>query len=466
MKRYCIYIIELLVIALFCSCEDQLNALPGQSKVDGNVIVDQETAEVALNGVYYMLAEVGSDRGTPSTMWGENHEVIPAILAGYITNAFGSNPLNENAQVTASDLRVRSFWTSIYKVINAANGVLKQIAPVSEDEFVHNRKTEIIAEARLLRAYGHFKALCYFAQFYDVKSPYGVLLREEFSTTTKMAKARSNVADSYSSILGDLDFAIQYAPLESENTSVNQWVAKGLKARVLMMRGGEGDYEEVIRLTSDIIDHSPYVLEENLRDIFQIKGLTSTEVMLGIVPMPNQTKHYTTYIYYEDPYYTPTRTDSLLYRDDPRIEWMLGEVAGMDGITKYVGSQQEISYAMRLSEMYLLQAEAIVRSGGSVDDARNILEEIMGHAGVTDFTTLESITDPNVMLTEVYEEIARNLMLEDGIEWNALTRLPIEKILEIKPAIMAKNYIILPIPAVEFERNPTIGDQNPGYSKN
>ena len=70
------------------------------------------------------------------------------------------------------------------------------------------------------------------------------------------------------------------------------------------------------------------------------------------------------------------------------------------------------------------------------------------------------------MLTEVYEEIARNLMLEDGIEWNALTRLPIEKILEIKPAIMAKNYIILPIPAVEFERNPTIGDQNPGYSKN
>ena len=100
MKRYCIYIIELLVIALFCSCEDQLNALPGQSKVDGNVIVDQETAEVALNGVYYMLAEVGSDRGTPSTMWGENHEVIPAILAGYITNAFGSNPFTENAHLT------------------------------------------------------------------------------------------------------------------------------------------------------------------------------------------------------------------------------------------------------------------------------------------------------------------------------------------------------------------------------
>ena len=67
---------------------------------------------------------------------------------------------------------------------------------------------------------------------------------------------------------------------------------------------------------------------------------------------------------------------------------------------------------------------------------------------------------------EVHRALRHTSMLEDGIEWNALTRLPIEKILEIKPAIMAKNYIILPIPAVEFERNPTIGDQNPGYSKN
>ena len=70
------------------------------------------------------------------------------------------------------------------------------------------------------------------------------------------------------------------------------------------------------------------------------------------------------------------------------------------------------------------------------------------------------------LLFEIYKETARNLMLEDGIEWSALIRLPMERILEVKPAIREKNYIILPIPADEFDKNPVIGDQNPGYSKN
>ena len=90
----------------------------------------------------------------------------------------------------------------------------------------------------------------------------------------------------------------------------------------------------------------------------------------------------------------------------------------------------------------------------------------MGHAGITVFTELDAISDRDELLFEIYKETARNLMLEDGIEWSALIRLPMERILEVKPAIREKNYIILPIPADEFDKNPVIGDQNPGYSKN
>ena len=39
-------------LTLTTSCSDELDALPGQSKVDGNVVVDQKSAIVALNGVY------------------------------------------------------------------------------------------------------------------------------------------------------------------------------------------------------------------------------------------------------------------------------------------------------------------------------------------------------------------------------------------------------------------------------
>ena len=208
----------------------------------------------------------------------------------------------------------------------------------------------------------------------------------------------------------------------------------------------------MITLTKDIIEKGPYELEENLKDIFKEKGLASKEVMLGIEPFVNQVRHYDDYAYREEPAYLRTTTDTLLYENDPRGEWMRGAIGEGEGITKYLGNQVEVCYAMRLTEMYLLQAEAIVRSGGLLSDAKALLKEVMGHAGITVFTELDAIADRDELLFEIYKETARNLMLEDGIEWSALIRLPMERILEVKPAIREQNYIILPIPADEFER--------------
>ena len=55
-------------MALTSSCDDQLSALPTQSKVDGNVVVDQKSAEAALNGIYYRFAQCTTDNyGVEST---------------------------------------------------------------------------------------------------------------------------------------------------------------------------------------------------------------------------------------------------------------------------------------------------------------------------------------------------------------------------------------------------------------
>ena len=82
MRKYTFIGILILLAGFWTACDDQLNALPGQSKVEGNVILDQKTAEVALNGVYYCYANGGDDRGTPSTMWAASHEISPGLLAG------------------------------------------------------------------------------------------------------------------------------------------------------------------------------------------------------------------------------------------------------------------------------------------------------------------------------------------------------------------------------------------------
>lgn len=56
--------------------------------------------------------------------------------------------------------------------------------PLPTSMFEGERKAEIIAEAKIMRAYGHYHLLRYFTQFYDTKSEYGALLRDEFVTTT------------------------------------------------------------------------------------------------------------------------------------------------------------------------------------------------------------------------------------------------------------------------------------------
>lgn len=466
-KLILIYSLFFLAAGTQLSCKKELNALPSQSKVVGNAIVDQKTAEVALNGVYLRLAEGGDDRGTPSILWAENHEIVPTYLAGYITYPNGGSSLDENNRITGTDYRVESLWATYYSLLNAANGVIEQVSKLQDNQFSGARKSEIIAEARLLRAYGHHYLLRYFAQFYDLNSNYGVMLRKEFVTTNNISQKRSSVKESYDFILADLDDAIANCPTVSVNYYTNKWVAKALKARVLMIRGAAGDYQEVISLTKDIIEHSPYMLEANLQDIFSTKGLDSKEVMLGLVPKVNQVTRSDAYFYRNSPSYTATPSLKALFENDPRSSWMIGVVGTEpDGILKYKGPKVEFSYALRLSEIYLLEAEAIVRSGGNLGEARTLLKTVQQHAGVTDFSEIDNAGTPDLLLIQIYKETARNLSFEDGQDWSALLRMPLPFVLSVKAAITDKNHFILPIPKDEFDKNPIIGDQNPGYSKN
>jgi hypothetical protein len=466
MKKLIIYLVFFAGATFQMSCKKELNALPTQSKVVGNVILDQKSAEIALNGVYLRFAEGGDDRGTPSIMWARDHEINATWLAGYLTYPFGGGPFDENSLITSRDYTVASMWSTPYLLINAANGIIEQVAALPDAKFTGTRKAEIIAEARLLRAYGHQNLLRYFSQFYDLNSNYGVMLRKEFVTTNNIAQKRSTVKESYDFILADLDAAIANAPANSVNYYTNKWVAKALKARVLMIRGAAGDYAQVITLAQDIILNSPYQLETNVKDIFSTKGLDSKEVMFGLVPKPNQVTKNDVYFYNDEAGYLATDALKALVANDPREGWLIGDIAGEIGITKYRGTKVEVSYPLRLTEVYLLQAEAIVRSGGSLSTARTLLKIIMGHAGVTNFSAVDNAISDADLLRQIYNETARNLSFEDGQEWSALLRLPLATVLEIKPAIIDKNHFILPIPDVEFQKKPAIGDQNPSYSKN
>jgi len=478
MKNISIYLLLAVTVFGLHGCNKQLDALPQNSKIDKIVILDQGTAQIALNGVYYAFANANRTK----TDW-LKHQILPGMLTGYLGYGYGQEDHEENRNNKLSD-----YWAESYVLLNTANGVIKGINDLPDNKFAGNKKKEMLAEARFLRAYAHFKLLSYYGQWFKLDSPLGVLLRDELSTLSNINKARSSVKDSYDFILEDLNYAVTNGPEENEKFYATKWAAMLLKMRVLMSRGQAADYTQVIDLADDVIA-GPYVLEDNPKDIFHTKGMSSDEVILAIQPQVNQELDYYSksakYWPGASSLYVAKRALLNLLEDDPRLDWMIGsESEEVDSapdtyyFAKYYKENtapsqlSETDYAMRLTEVYLLKAEAIARSNGSLNDAKNLVHLIQSKSDVTATTNTRHYLDvanaanKDDLLVEIYKETARSLVAEDGMEWLALLRLPLVTITSLKPTLQNEMQFIFPVPVSEFRYNPSFGDQNPGYPKN
>ncbi|MGI6224364.1 MAG: RagB/SusD family nutrient uptake outer membrane protein [Prevotella sp.] len=483
---------------LFSSCGDDLNALPSQSKVDGNVVVDAKSAEIALNGVYYQYAMCGTDYyDVASTMCSSYYEAYPADIAGTLEYYQGAYLFEVHGNSNYASYS-NWFWQSYYQAVNVTNEVIEQVEGSSDNYYSGNRKAEILGEAHAMRALSFYNIFCLFGYTWDYSSPYGIILRTQKSTVSTLPLDRSSVADTYAQILSDCDFAINNAPTSGEKYQATSWMAMGLKARLLLMRGQEGDYAEAATLCQDIIDKGGFTLD-NYNDIFHTNGLNSPEVIFGIQPNDNQSNCYETYYYRNSPQFFPTDSMLNLMKDDPRMSEIFYPVKSMqfgfndDGTyyiyydTKYVIAKhldpakatvnssgttifsndelEETQYQMRLSEIYLMLAEAQARQG-LIDQARANLEAVEKKAGITDFTAVENATTQHDMLQQIFNEYLRNLSYECGIEHEVCLRFPEDIVLGFNPQYAVKQANVLAIPTDEFKYNNalTADDQNPGYS--
>jgi starch-binding outer membrane protein, SusD/RagB family len=455
------------------ACKKQLNVYPTTAEVDGNLITDQASAQAVLNGVYYEFAAEGLF-GDPLQYWTNVNEVIPSELAGSLVLSYYFDAFY-TFTVTPASPHSDYLWSYGYTLVNGANGFIKNAAPVATIPVA--AKQQMMAEAAFLRAFGNSELLLYYGQYNDPSSKYGIILRDAFVTPTIINLPRSSVAAAYTSILADLNTAIDGLPIL--NTAIyyaNVSDAKLLEARVLMNRGAPGDYAQVIALTNDIITNGPFVLEDSLKDIFLTNGFSSQEVMLGVQPNPKSPFKYTDYT---NNYSVYLATDSLvsLLAGDARNQWVYKTINSPFGgtsneVTKYYSGDpvntaptplSNNCYAFRLSEAYLLEAEAITLSGGDLPTAKTLLTTVMSHAGAgaREMAAVANATTPAALQLEIVKENLRNFAFENGVDWFALRRLPFATMQSLNPNITDPTKLILPIPASELNENNV--SQNPGY---
>lgn len=466
-------LIYLVIGLLSGACKKDLTVFPANANVDGNLITDEQSAQTVLNGVYYRFADAGPGSDGTSLMdirWTDIHEHFPSELAGSLTSGDGVDDSISNFTFNPALAAIDSVWTYGYNLVNAANGFIKNAATAINIPLA--AKQQMLAEARFLRAFGNSELLFYFGQYSDPSSKYGIILRDTFVLASNVNQPRSSVAAAYSSVLADLDSAIAGLPvMNSAIYFANASAAKLLKARVLMNRGGPGDYAGVIALTNDIVANGPFVLEDSTKDLFLTKGFASGEVMMAIQPYSNES-----YKWLWAGNFGATDSFTSLLAGDARNQWMYKIDTFYNPLFNKVMKYQtgdpynynptalsENCYAFRLSEAYLLEAEALSLSGGDLGAAKVLLKTVLSHAGAgaQEMAAVDNAATAGALQLEIVKENLRNFVYENGVDWLALRRLPFATIQQLNPNIKDPTRLLLPIPSAELSYNHVI--QNPGY---
>jgi len=228
-----------------------------------------------------------------------------------------------------------------------------------------------------------------------------------------------------------------------------------------------------------VITNGPFTLEDSVKDIFLTKGFSSKEVILAVQPYPTETFKFQDNQFYGQ--YPASNAFVTLLANDPRNQWVYrndnggteyGQYYGpINELTKYYSGNtvnpvqtplSEDCYAFRLTEAYLLEAEAITLSNGNLATAKTLLQTVEAHAGIKDFTAITNATTPAALQLLIVEEEIKNFFSENGADWFALRRLPLSTITTLQPGITSVNQLTFPIPYSETSVNNQV-IQNPGY---
>ena len=452
-----------------CSCDSLFeNELPKHDLTAENAIVDEASSETALLGVYSFLGE----RVFDSYYIADN-----AVRSGLVTWTTGTYAEALTLLRLAADgLEVRDKWSYAYQMINAANNVIYYVDKLSDSKFWGNRKKEIIAEARFMRAFGHMFLMKYFAYFWDVNSPYGVLIRTEPASLAVNAKARMTMRDSYNQIIEDLDYAIENGPDYTNCFQASKGAAMAFKANLLMIRGEGDDYANAAKLAQDVIDHGGFQMEETFTDVFT-KDYSSKEVIFSRFLSSTVYKQadnksesvkrmfggpigYTAYIYMgsglnKDKRFSQT-LQNIIYEavSEDRKQWVWSKIWREDGNCPV--------FYMRLAQMYLIKAEGLARSGASVKDVIEELNVLRRRSGNTALTEADCDTEDKLM-TAIYKEILCEVCCENDSEWFTVIRFKSTKSGGRKLADFNINYqddgmLAFPIPMGELQNNPDMED--------
>jgi hypothetical protein len=487
MKKY-IIVLLVSVVALTgtMSCNDWLDLEPDNRVVvkEGSGIGSLSEANGRLNALYAMLRAYYL-YGARMTYYGD------ALGEDMMARSGTMRTANYYTFRFTEDNAPNTFWVSYYEVINNVNTLLSGIDGLTglsaADEAI---RKDYKGQALTIRALAHFDLTRLYGYPYqkDNGASLGVPIVDH-PVDASYKPARNTVAECYTFFIKDLTDAIPLLNEAKNNGKFNKWTAMHLLSRAYLYKGddanalataktaitgAEGKGYRLWTAAEYAVPATTWAKEYDVEVLWELP-ITSTEPASG--------KENIGYLIYSGGYNDSFVSDdwriTLMGNEtaDFRYQSLISGTAGVRYMWKHIPNAGETNRGysnvkvLRLSELYLIAAEAAARSNNN-SDAVKYLEPIVKRANID-----KTVAGTTVTLDRVLEERRKELVGEGHRFFDAIRNgkhikrtqsLPFPHLDLILPEAwdFDWNYykVVLPIPISEVNANENIANQqNPGY---
>lgn len=355
---------------------------------------------------------------------GYNERAIVGMGSFRANDAWSPYLQGEFARFTITGLSVEvvNAWSSLYMVVSMSNQLINDLDTYASEEVSEAVKNQAKGEAMLMRSAAYFYLLRGWGEI--------ILYEDNFDVTKMPVRKLSTEGSVLKFIVRDLERASELLPEKGSNNHPSRYVAKALLAKVLLAQSGwqtgnprdhqrdQATLDRVVTLCDEVINCGQYHLLDNYEDLFRPQFNDNEETLLAMRwadPLLGEYASNNNLIsdlawsdvtdvncwggslhasvdmldyYNEEPadsfrlrgnFFTPGRYYSYIWSEKGgytyNVNWaqakkgVVGTKADCDGHLAQQASPLN-TYILRLADVYLTKAEALLGNSESTSDGR------------------------------------------------------------------------------------------------
>lgn len=397
MKKLSIFSLLFIIAAISGCKKEYLETNPSTAATEEEIFSKYNSVIAALNGIYKSQF---SYNGSGHDDFGQKATDLMTDLMGndMVVHSQGYGWFNADYSLTAwlratNGSQSDDAWSRYYDMIKQCNKIIKNAAGIGDAS--QQERENIIGQGYGMRAYAYYYLINYFQQTYmgNEDAP-GVPL---YTKDTTGGTPRGTVQQAYVRILADLDKAEELLAGKPRASKVNfdLSVVQGFKARVALLMH---DWVTAANYADMALQSYPLMEGDEYKERSAFSTLENSECMWGSKIPAAEATIYASFFSHMD---IATGGYAALGGQKKITKWLYDKIpegdvrkevfttpgTGTDSDPDYnqhkmqvpdVSNKWQADYQyMKVSEMYLIKAEALQRQGGKDAEAIATLETLI-----------------------------------------------------------------------------------------